>query len=245
VLANRVVALLSKMFTFAIDAEIVDASPMARFKRPTKEQARDRVLTEDEIRTFWTATETLDAPMRAFWRLRLLTAQRSVEVNTMKWADVDLDGGWWTIPATVAKNGLSHRVPLSGSALTILTDLRTLLDAELQARRDAGKDAKEPVYILDGARGKRQQSEAAAEFGIDDFHGHDLRRTAASLMASAGCARLVIGKVLNHSEHGITKVYDRHSYDPEKKIALDTWARTLDSILNAKPGTVLPFAKAD
>ena len=46
-------------------------------------------------------------------------------------------------------------------------------------------------------------------------------------MASAGVPRLVIGKVLNHVEHGVTAVYDRHSYDGEKRAALDTWARDL------------------
>jgi integrase len=222
VLANRIVALLSRVFTFAIDAEVVDASPMAGFKRPTKEQARDRVLTDDELRAFWTVTDTFDAPMAAFWKLRLLTAQRSVEVNTMKWSDID--GEWWTIPATVAKNKLSHRVPLSSAALDILKELPP------------------STFVVEGARGKRQQAEAAAQFGIDDFRGHDLRRTAASKMTSAGISRFVVGKVLNHVESGVTKVYDRHSYDAEKRIALDTWARTLDGILKAKPGAdVLPF----
>ena len=50
--------------------------------------------------------------------------------------------------------------------------------------------------------------------GLPDFRGHDLRRTAASGMASAGVPRLVIGKVLNHAERDVTAVYDRHSYDP-------------------------------
>ena len=67
--------------------------------------------------------------------------------------------------------------------------------------------------------------------GMADFRGHDLRRTAATSMASAGVSRLVIGKVLNHAEKGVTAVYDRHSYDSEKRTALETWARTLTVIL--------------
>lgn len=224
IMANRVVALISKMFTFALDREIVETSPAVRISRPGMEIKRDRVLTDDEIRQFWTATEALDAPMRAFYRLRLLTAQRGIEVATMKWGDIDLDAGWWTIPASVAKNKLSHRVPLSQSVLDVLNTLPT----------DTG-------YVLDGARGKRQQAEAAATFDITDFRGHDLRRTAATRMASAGIQRLVIGKVLNHVEPGVTAIYDRHGYDAEKKIALDAWARTLDGILKAKPAAVLPF----
>jgi integrase len=219
--ANRVVALLSKLFTFALDREIIDTSPAVKITRPGTEQKRDRVLTDEEIRTFWTTTEALDAPMRAFYRLRLLTAQRGLEVSTMRWEDLDLGAAWWTIPATVAKNKLSHRVPLAPTVVDLLKALpRT----------------KHTKYVLDGARGKRQQAEAAATFGIPDFKGHDLRRTAASLMAGSGTPRLVISKILNHVETGVTAVYDRHSYDAEKKIALDQWARTLDGILTKKVG---------
>jgi integrase len=224
ILANRVVALLSKVFKFALDREIVTTSPAVGIARPGTEQKRDRVLTDGEIRKFWTATESLDASMRAYWRTRLLTAQRGIEVNTMRWADVDLDSGWWTIPATVAKNKLSHRVPLSPTALELIKALSS-----------------DTAYVFDGARGKRQQREAAATFDIADFRGHDLRRTAATKMASSGIQRLVIGKVLNHVEPGVTSVYDRHTYDAEKRIALDTWARTLDAILKNKPADVIPF----
>jgi integrase len=227
--ANRVVALLSKMFTFALDREIITTSPAVKITRPGTEQKRDRVLTHDEIRTFWTETEALEAPMRAFFRLRLLTAQRGVEVGTMKWPDLDLENGWWTIPATVAKNKLSHRVPLSQAVIDMLTALPR---------------HKHTKYVLDGARGKRQQAEAAATFTIKDFRGHDLRRTAASLMAGSGTSRLVISKILNHVETGVTAVYDRHSYDAEKRIALDNWARTLNDILKKKDGkkNVVMFA---
>jgi integrase len=67
-----------------------------------------------------------------------------------------------------------------------------------------------------------------------DFRGHDLRRTAASIMASAGVSRLVVAKVLNHVETGVTAVYDRHSYDAEKRAALDLWGRQLQRILRRK-----------
>ena len=98
--------------------------------------------------------------------------------------------------------------------------------------------------MLRHARGKKQQAAAAATFKIDDFHGHDLRRTAASLMAGAGVQRLVISKILNHVERGVTAVYDRHSYDNEKKIALDAWARTLTGIIEQKSADVLTFARS-
>ena len=134
----------------------------------------------------------------------------------------------WTIPAEVSKNGLSHRVPLSMRAAVIL-----FADRELVYKHQ---------YVLAGARGNNQRSAAAKLIGIEDFHGHDLRRTAASYMASAKIPRLHIAKVLNHAEHGVTAVYDRHSYDPEKRVALETWDRTLTGILQRdSSANVVPF----
>ena len=69
------------------------------------------------------------------------------------------------------------------------------------------------------------------------FAGHDLRRTAASRMASAGVPRLVIGRILNHVDRGVTAVYDRHSYDAEKHEALDIWCQQLKTILIQSSGT--------
>jgi integrase len=62
-----------------------------------------------------------------------------------------------------------------------------------------------------------------------DFRGHDLRRTAATRMASAGVPREHIAQVLNHVEGGprATRVYDRHTYDLEKRAALQAWATAL------------------
>ena len=75
------------------------------------------------------------------------------------------------------------------------------------------------------------------------FRGHDLRRTAASLMVGGGVPRLVVSKNLNHVETGVTAVYDRHSYDPEKRAALDYWGARLEQIVSAaRPGKVLAFA---
>src|SRR5690606_8378377 len=106
---------------------------------------------------------------------------------------------WWTIPAASSKNKLAHRVPLSPLAISIISRLERVDE-----------------FVLSGARGKRQQAEAAATFTVEDFRGHDLRRTAASYMAASGVSRLVVGRILNHVERGATQVYDRHSYDAEK-----------------------------
>jgi integrase len=73
------------------------------------------------------------------------------------------------------------------------------------------------------------------------FRGHDLRRTAASLMVGAGVPRLVVSKILNHVETGVTAVHDRHSYDLEKRAALDFWGKRLDQIISGRRSRVLAF----
>ncbi|MGH7858510.1 MAG: tyrosine-type recombinase/integrase, partial [Candidatus Binatia bacterium] len=67
-----------------------------------------------------------------------------------------------------------------------------------------------------------------------DFVFHDLRRTAASYMTAIGVSRLVVSKVLNHVERGITAVYDRHSYDADKRRAIIRWERKLTDILEGR-----------
>lgn len=228
--ANRVLSCVRKMFNFALDREIVTSNPAARLGRPGRETARSRVLTADELRTLWREFEGLPAPLALFYKLRLLTAQRGGEVASMRWEDLDLEAGWWTIPGDLAKNGLAHRVPLSPTALQLL----------VARHADAGETAKGVVLV--GARGRRQRSEAAATFTVDDFRGHDLRRTAASLMSGGGVARVTIGKILNHVERGVTAVYDRHGYDAEKRGALDWWDVKLQGILEGA-AKVLPFQK--
>jgi hypothetical protein len=65
-----------------------------------------------------------------------------------------------------------------------------------------------------------------------DFVGHDLWRTVASHMTSMGIPRLTVKKILNHVEREVTAVYDRHSYDPEKREALEAWAKKLQILVS-------------
>ena len=228
---NRVRALISKVFNYGMNVDVVEYNPVTG-TIPQPEKARDRVLTEDEVRTLWTATEPDDegmiAAMSVRIRLALITAQRGGEVNTMRWSDIDTHAAVWTIPAERAKNGLAHRVPLSSLALELIDTM-----------------PRTKTYVLNGARGARQHREAVTTIGLEDFRPHDLRRTAASFMASIGVPRVVIGKILNHVERDITAVYDRHGYDREKREALRQWALELERIVagEAKRAEVVEFRR--
>jgi integrase len=150
-------------------------------------------------------------------------------VVSAAWEEFDRVNGWWTIPAEKSKNKLPHRVPLSPLALEVLD----------QARKVCG----ESRYPFPSPRGDQPMAQIAlghalrknlAVLGAGDFTPHDLRRTAASHMTGMGISRLVVSKILNHVERGITAVYDRHSYDAEKRQALEAWARKLEAIITGQ-----------
>jgi integrase len=204
-------------------------------KRLAPERQRDRVLTEDEIRRFWAALDEEHAIIAALFRLRLLTAQRGGEILGATWAEMDLDQGWWTIPKERSKNGLAHRVPLSPAAVRILADLR-------KAVANSSWVFPSPRKAQPHLNHAQKAIERIVERSGVEFRGHDLRRTAASLMVGAGVPRLVVSKILNHVETGVTAVYDRHSYDAEKRAALDFWGKRVEVIIaNKRHVQVLAF----
>ncbi len=161
--------------------------------------------------------------MAATFRMRLLTAQRGSEVLTMRWASID--GDWWTIPAKVANNGLTHRVPLAPQAHALLDELRLLTGHSEWVFASPRREGPHITAVQKAAARIAKRADI-------QFVPHDLRRTAASLMTLMGISRLVVSKILNHVESGITAVYDRHSYDAEKRQALVRWAGRMDEILD-------------
>ena len=232
--ANRVLALVRMMFNWAIGRDLLEHNPCYQVKAPTKEHQRDRVLNEEEIRLVWGACSQLDFVMDAYYKIRLLTAQRGGEVRTMRWGNVDLAAGWWTIPAEIAKNGLAHRVPLSEPALDILRHLRAVTDDTPWVFPSPRNQGQHVVNV------RKPSLRIRALSGVD-FIPHDLRRTAASHMTGLGIPRLTVAKILNHAESGVTKVYDRHSYDAEKREALEVWGRKVMELVTSQTDKVIPL----
>ena len=231
IMANRTLSALKKVWNFGLDRDILDAMPFVRIRPPAKETPRDRVLGPAEIAQFWNGfPKTKITPIiQLALKLILVTAQRRGEVACAPWSEFDLEGEQiWTIRAERSKNGVANRVPLSSLALRMINTMPPT-----------------KTYVLNGARGARQHREAVQTIGLEDFRPHDLRRTAASFMASIGVPRVVIGKILNHVERDITAVYDRHGYDREKREALRQWALELARIVagEAKRAEVVEFRR--
>jgi integrase len=245
VAANRLRALVSRVFTFAAGQRLLPATanPVIGVKKPTKEKSRDRVLTHEEIRRIWDACDTQNPYVCAWFRLRLVTAQRGGELLQVRWQDIDSKSHFWSIPGEFVKNAHGHRVYLNELARKILETVprndksvwvfpESLMGDYKHVGRRIAQSTRANIIteVKDSTDGRDRV----------DIRGHDLRRTAASLMASGGVPRFVIGRILNHSEEkDITSVYDRYGYDAEKKAAMEFWNRQLSVILKGRSASTV------
>lgn len=231
VASNRVRALLSKLFNFAMEREIIEASPVAALKNLYKEKSKERYLNREEIALVWSKLEV--APnttreMRQALRFILCTAARPGEVAAMSWDEIN--GEWWNLSGERMKNGLPHRCYLNPMAREILKG----------QKEDQEQLEKKPAFVFPspitvGApiqpKNLSRPLRRNEYFGMPRFTPHDLRRTAATHLGEMGVQRLVVGQILGHTDGSITTVYDRHSFDKEKKQAMMKWDRQLRRIL--------------
>jgi len=222
--ANRLLSLISKIFGWALDEEIIQASPAVRLRRPAEEQERERSLTDEEIRQLWPVFTSLGYPFGHGLKFLLVTGQRRGEVSGMKWTEIDNDG--WNIPGSRAKSKQGHRVPLSTLALEILEESPHIGDYVFMSGRG--------LNPLEGWEGAKRRVDSFLKKPIEDWRIHDLRRTMATQMRSLGIDRLVVSKLLNHAESGVTKTYDRYAADPEKVAAMERWSDRLKEIISGE-----------
>ena len=236
--ANRTLGLLKQVFKFGVQRGIIDASPAVAIDKPAKETRRDRVLSDTEIRTFWTGLDKsmMTEDIRTALRLCPVTAQRRGEVAGMRRSEID--GEWSIIPKERSKNGKAHRVPLSPLAKRLIANASgdDLLFPSSRKKGPNGEQIPIEARAITNAITKNRNRKVNDEliFDMPRFCTHDLRRTAATKIAELGVPRFDIAKVLNHSDSAVTAVYDRYAYDSEKKKALLKWGRRLQAILDGK-----------
>lgn len=204
---------------------------MARIK--PKERARERILTDDEIRDVWAALDGMGAPYTAFVRVLFLTACRRTEVAQMRWDEIDGDS--WTIPAARYKTKIDHVVPLTKAVRAIIGD----------------KPKKAGPFVFSTTNGERPFSGYSKAKRLLDARApmshwtlHDLRRTGRSLLSRAGVTSDVAERVLGHVIGGVRGTYDRHRYESEKRDALERLAALVEKILHPAPANVVPLREA-
>jgi integrase len=248
--ANRTLAVLRRMCNWAIERGIIASSPVERIKPQAVETARDRVLSDDEIRLAWRAFDRLEWPFGLIAKLLLLTGARRDEIAEGRWNEIDLAAKTWMIAKERSKNGVAHEIPLSDAAIRIIACLPRV--GEKKDGLIFTTTGATPVSGFSRAKAAIDKvivevlKEQSAERGDDPAEVkspagwvfHDMRRTAASGMAEIGIPPHVVEAVLNHRSgtiKGVAAVYNRYNYAPEKRQALDAWARRLDAIVSGAP----------
>jgi integrase len=234
--ANRVLARLRAFFNWAVERGELPASPVAGMKLPTKERPRDRVLSDDELRWFWKACDTIEWPFGPLAKILLLTAQRRDEVAGMEWADVGLKNHTWTQPREKTKNDRVHEVHLSALAIELLKSTPRISEDFIFT-----SSGEKPVSGFSQAKRRldramltaKQQVLGADCDAIPPWVLHDLRRTAATGMARLNIAPHVVDKVLNHVSgtiRGVAAVYNRFEYLDERRAALEAWSQYVNTL---------------
>lgn len=249
VMANRVLAYTRKLFSYAVKRDILEANPFMGMDRPSKEVGRERVLSIQEIKTLWDNLDdaNMSDSIRRALKLILVTAQRPGEVIGMHRSEID--GPWWTIPAERSKNKQAHRVFLTPLALELIGDKEGYIFESTAYRGSDG--APKPFRVQTLTTNIKANLPHSATSTVEDrlqvahFTPHDLRRTAATRMAEMGITGDILDRVQNHiskQNQGVGHIYNRYSYDKEKRQALEMWERKLISITTGRPaGNVLPF----
>jgi integrase len=241
------------IFAWALDRAAIEVNPMAGMRGPQPLEARDRVLSDEEIEAFWQAASEDNWPFSSVFKVLLFTGQRREEVAGMRWREVDLDAGTWTIAKERCKNGKAHSVDLHAEAVCLLDPLG---DAAVPRLMKSAEDedlvfsttGRTPVSGFSKAKARidaRMQSILGDKF--QPWRTHDLRRTAASGMAALGFRPQVVERVLNHvsgAQGGLVGVYQRHEYRGERKAALLAWGKHVVGIVSAdkSPSNVVQFA---
>ena len=204
--ANRVVELLCSMFNRARDWGWEGENPAEKIKA-FREQKRERFMDGEELRAFFESLkQELNATIRDYLLVSLLTGARRSNVQEMRWEELSWERATWTIPSGKAKGGETVGVALSPIALRIL-----------QNRKDESKS--EWVFPGIGKTGHLVEPKTAwkrilKRAGLSDLRLHDLRRTLGSWQAATGASLPIIGKSLGHKSLAATQIYARLDLDP-------------------------------
>jgi len=221
---------------------------------------RDRVLTDDELRAMWRATERMGYPYGPLYRLLALTGLRLGEACGCRWPEFDLEKREWTIPAARMKKvkggAKPFMVPLTDRILEVLNALPRFDSGDFVLSNNYGARPLRPNEFstakarLDRIMAKELKQIAAEcrqdpdRVTLPGFVNHDIRRTVRTRLSALRIPEEVREAVLAHVRPGIKGIYDQHQYLEEKREALELWNARLWSIVEPPPANVVKLDKA-
>ena len=225
--ANRMRSSLSAFFGWCMREGLLDSNPAAG-TNVQPERSRDRVLSNTELKAVWNATAG-DDDYSAIMRLLMLSGQRREEIGGLRWSEVLEDR--IALPSARTKNGHAHSVPLTAA-------MRKILDSRVRDDEFVFGARKGRPFNGWGSR-KRALDQRISATGTElkPWTQHDLRRTMATWLAESGTLPHVIEAILNHvSGHkaGVAGIYNRASYEPQKRAALEKWGNHIETLIGGK-----------
>ncbi len=235
--AGKVLSTVKQLFKYAEANGYIDRSP-AYSHEPKNlgitSNTRNRYLTSTEIAAFWAAlaqAPRMSEPVRASFRILLLSGVRSGELRQAKWVDIDFDKKTWFIPEENSKTR-EWTVPLSSHLITQFKSLHAL--SSISEWVVPGKSG--PVTDKVFGRAMRRLFEQGI-LTIDPACPHDLRRTMRSHMDDLNIEPHIAEKCLNHSLGSIAETYNRNEMLTQRREALEKWGDHVDLIVNPRENT--------
>jgi integrase len=216
IMARRLHAHLHRFFTWHTGRGKIPFNPMAHLPKPGVETRRERVLSDKELAAVWSATGKIGWPYGDAVRLLILTGARRTEIGDLRWSEIE--GDEIKLSGERTKNGEPHSIPLSNAAKIVLQHVPRIVDTD-RVFTTNGKSSLAGGW----SRAKYNLDELSK---VKDWRLHDLRRTVATGFQKLGVNLQTIEAVLGHtsgSRSGVVGVYQRHSFDAEKRAALDAW----------------------
>jgi len=253
---NRVQALISGVYSFALDADLVSANPCHRLKKRGVENIGRRILSDGELRIFWPKIVLPPVSRRVGLALRLvlLTGTRAGEAAGVARTEFehldDPSRAAWVIPAERSKNGRPHYIPLSGLAAEVVRDALALVAPDepflfpspsVEAAPITGHAL--AVAMARFSRELKDNSQAVLSWKASPPSPHDLRRSFATRLSALGVPREDRDALLNHTPRDVGgRHYDLYDRAREKRAALDRWAAALQDLLAERQSTnVVPL----
>jgi integrase len=219
---NTTIVALSSFFNWCLSRDLVAASPVTVKK--IKQEDRDRVLTDDEVRVFWKGCTELGPIFGPMFQLLLLTGCRRDEVAGMQWAEIN--GKVWSIPGSRTKNGQPLDVTLTDQALATLALMPRVEGCAF-------------VFTTNGRTAASGFSKAklfldALTPNLTDYTLHDLRRTFATGLGRLGVSGPMIERCLNHTVPGVAGIYNRFAYAADMAAAWKLWSDHVASLAEGR-----------
>ena len=225
--ANRALAHIKHVMSWCVERGMIDANPIAGMKPLAKERARERVLSDDELRAIWAACDAEGYPFGDCTKMLILSGQRRAEVAEMRWSELDLEKRTWILPSQRAKNGRQHTVPITDAMLEALRSVPRFLGSDYVFTTTG----RSPISGFGRMKARLDQ---ALPDGTEPWIIHDLRRTMSTNLAMLKVPQPVTEALLNHKTgvvSGVAAIYNVYSYADEKREALESWNRHVGELV--------------